>query len=69
MTYKETRVFESMLYSEIEDALKEVRETGREFTEREQKYFDALVSVQSLMEYLKENECSHRSANLKHSRK
>lgn len=69
MTYKETRDFENKLYVEIEDALKEVGETGREFTEREQKYFDALVAVQDLMEYLKENECSHRSANLKHSRK
>lgn len=69
MTYKETRDFENKLYAEIEDVLKEVGETGREFTEREQKYFDALVAVQGLMEYLKENECSHRSANLKHSRK
>lgn len=33
MTYKETRVFESRLYSEIEDALEEVGETGREFSE------------------------------------
>lgn len=69
MTYKEIRYFENKLYAEIEGALKEVSETGRELTEREQKYYDALVAVQSLMEYLKENECSHRSANLKHSRK
>lgn len=69
MTCEELRAFENRLYAEIEDALKEVRETGREFTEREQKYFDALIAVQSLMEYSKENECSHRSANLKHSRK
>ena len=67
MTYKEIRYFENKLYAEIEGTLKEVRETGREFTEREQKYLDALVAVQSLMEYLKENECPDTAATVGHS--
>ena len=69
MTCEELRAFENKLYAEIEDALKEVGETGREFTEREQKYFDALVAVQGLMEYLKENECPDTAATVGHSRK
>lgn len=69
MTCEELRAFGNKLYAEIEGTLKEVRETGREFTEREQKYFDALVSVQSLMEYLKENECPDTAATVGHSRK
>ena len=69
MTCEELRAFENRLYSEIEDALKEVGETGREFSEREQKYFDALVAVQSLMEYSKENECPDTAATVGHSRK
>ena len=69
MTYKETRDFENKLYAEIEGTLKEVGETGREFTEREQKYYDALVAVQSLMKYLKENECPDTAETVGHSRK
>ena len=67
MTYKEIRDFENKLYSESEGALKEVGETGRELTEREQKYYDALVAVQSLREYLKENECPDTAATVRHS--
>ena len=66
MTYKEIRDFENKLYAETEGALKEVSETGRELTEREQKCYDALVAVQSLREYLK-NECPDTAATVGHS--
>lgn len=69
MTYKEIRDFENKLYAEIEGALKEVGETGRELTEREQKYYDALVAVQSLRECLNENECPDTAATVGHSAK
>ena len=68
MTCEELREFENRLYAEIEGALEEVSETGRELTEREQKYYDALVAVQSLREYLK-NECPDTAATVGHSRK
>ena len=67
MTYKEIRDFENKLYAEIEGALKEVGETGRELTEREQKCYDALVAVQSLRGYLNENECPDTEATVGHS--
>lgn len=67
MTYKEIRDFENKLYAEIEGALKEVGATGRELTEREQKYYDALVAVQSLRKCLKENECPDTAATVGHS--
>lgn len=66
MTCEELREFENRLYAEIEGALEEVGETGRELTEREQKYYDALVAVQSLREYLK-NECPDTAATVGHS--
>ena len=68
MTYKEIRDFENKLYAEIEGAFKEVAETGRELTKREQKCYDALVAVRSLREYLK-NECPDTAATVGHSAK